>query len=120
MNQQQQVDKSLFKKTLLLEKETWMENFKKQLTAKLESTEANLRFQYSQERDKQIELAIERIEKETRNMQTCLQKNSENKLRYRLESMPDRLPMEWRCWFSRKKKQKKNRGKNVNTKKRKW
>lgn len=48
---------------------------------KLEKVESRLRDECNRERDRQIELAIERLEKETLDMKTCLQQSSENRLR---------------------------------------
>lgn len=52
------------KDTLEIEKEAWMNNYKKQQTTKFLEREAELHHQYKRERDRDIELVIERLENE--------------------------------------------------------
>ena len=67
--------------SLKTEQDVWMENQQRQFNMKLEMAEARIRDDSNRERDRQIELAIGRLEKETRSMKANLQKSSENKLR---------------------------------------
>ncbi|XP_012263429.2 centrosomal protein of 131 kDa [Athalia rosae] len=78
---QNQIEKKNLQETLRIEQETWMENYRRQQNTKLEKMESRLRNECSRERDRQIELAIERLEKETLEMKTSLQQSSENRLR---------------------------------------
>ncbi|XP_033216955.1 centrosomal protein of 131 kDa [Belonocnema kinseyi] len=67
--------------SLKTEQEVWTENQQRQFNLKLEMAEARISDDSNRERDRQIELAIGRLEKETRNMKSNLQKSSDNKLR---------------------------------------
>lgn len=60
----------------------WLENYKKQQIIKLEKSENKIREESQRERDRQIELAIGRLEKEARDMKTVVQQSYESKLRY--------------------------------------
>lgn len=79
---QHQIEKKTLHESLRVEQETWMENCRRQHNLKLEKLEARIRDECNRERDRQIELAIERLEKETLEMKTSLQQSSENRLRY--------------------------------------
>lgn len=68
--------------SLKTEQEVWTENQQRQFNIKFEMAETRIRDDSNRERDRQIELAIGRLEKETRNMKLNLQKSSDNKLRY--------------------------------------
>lgn len=50
--------------TLEIEKEAWMNNYKKQQSTKFMEREAELHHQYKRERDKDIEMVIEKLESE--------------------------------------------------------
>ncbi|XP_046412848.1 centrosomal protein of 131 kDa [Neodiprion fabricii] len=78
---QHQIEKKAVQESLRVEQETWMENCRRQHNMKLEKMETRLRDECNRERDRQIELAIERLEKETLDMKTSLQQSSENRLR---------------------------------------
>lgn len=67
---------------LKTEQEIWTENQQRQYNIKFEIAESKIKDESNRERDRQIEIAIERLEKESRNMKINLQKSSENKLRY--------------------------------------
>lgn len=63
------------------EKEVWMENNKRQDNIKLNLSETKIRAEANKERDRQIELAIDRFEKETNDMKINLQRATDNKLK---------------------------------------
>ena len=54
------------------EKNAWIDNFKRQQNIKLNMSEANLREQIIKERDQQIEMTIDRYEKEKNNIKINL------------------------------------------------
>ncbi|CAD6230888.1 GSCOCG00006868001-RA-CDS [Cotesia congregata] len=76
-----EVDRKKLRVDLEAEREAWVENFKKQQSSKFEMAEARVRDECNRERDRQIELAIARIEKETREVKVSLQKSAESKLK---------------------------------------
>ncbi|XP_011306238.1 centrosomal protein of 131 kDa [Fopius arisanus] len=78
---QNEIENQKFKETLSAERDSSIENFKKQQIMKSEMSEARIRDECDRERDRQIELVIERLEKETRDMKTSMQKCADNKLR---------------------------------------
>ena len=82
MSQRHRSELDSLRNSLKTEQEVWTENQQRQFNLKLEMAETRIRDDCNRERDRQIELAIGRLEKETRNMKSNLQKNSENKLRY--------------------------------------
>lgn len=59
---------------------TWADNYKKEQNATFTRTETAIRNDCQKERDKQIEIAIVRLEKESREMQAKLQQSFDNKL----------------------------------------
>ncbi|XP_024941076.1 centrosomal protein of 131 kDa isoform X2 [Cephus cinctus] len=81
LNRQHQIEKKSFQESLRVEQETWMENYRRQQSVKFERAEGKIREECNRERDRQIEIAIERLERETRDMKNDLQKSSQNKLR---------------------------------------
>ncbi|XP_063983556.1 centrosomal protein of 131 kDa-like isoform X2 [Diachasmimorpha longicaudata] len=78
---QNEIEKQNLKETVSAERDTLMENFKRQQLVKFEMSEARIRDECDRERDRQIELVIERLERETREMKTNMQKCADNKLR---------------------------------------
>lgn len=60
----------------------WLENYKRQQVIKLEKAQNKIREESQRERDRQIELAIGRLEKETQDMKTVVRQSYESKLRY--------------------------------------
>ena len=82
LKRQHQVEKRTLQESLDAEREVWIENYRRQQKSKFEMAQARIMDECNRERDRQIEIAIARLEKETRDMKANLQKNWENKLRY--------------------------------------
>ncbi|XP_047354936.1 centrosomal protein of 131 kDa [Vespa velutina] len=76
-----QAEKEALRESLQMEWTEWLENYKKQQIIKLEKSENKIREESQRERDRQIELAIGRLEKEARDMKTVVQQSYESKLR---------------------------------------
>ncbi|KAL2713892.1 centrosomal protein of 131 kDa-like [Vespula squamosa] len=76
-----QAEKQALQESLQKEWTDWLENYRKQQIIKLEKSEKKIREQSQIERDRQIELAIGRLEKEARDMKTVVQQSYESKLR---------------------------------------
>ncbi|XP_046826501.1 centrosomal protein of 131 kDa-like [Vespa crabro] len=76
-----QAEKEALRESLQTEWTEWLENYKKQQIIKLEKSENKIREESQRERDRQIELAIGRLEKEARDMKTVVQQSYESKLR---------------------------------------
>lgn len=74
-------EKKTLRETIEAERETWMENYKRQQMSKFEMAEVRIREDSNRERDRQIELAISRLEKETRDIKINLQLIFDNKLK---------------------------------------
>lgn len=81
LTRQFEADRKAMRENLETEREVWVENFKKQQSSKFDMAEARVRDECNRERDRQIELAIARIEKETREVKVSLQKSAESKLK---------------------------------------
>lgn len=60
----EQIELKSLKEAVEMEKDVWMNNYKKLQANKLLEREADLRHQYKRERDRDIEIAIERLETE--------------------------------------------------------
>ncbi|XP_015114971.1 centrosomal protein of 131 kDa [Diachasma alloeum] len=90
---QSEIEKQNLKEALKAERDAWVENFKRQQITKFEMSEARIRDECDRERDRQIELVIERLEKETRDMKTSMQKCGDNKLRCMKEKYETDLQM---------------------------
>lgn len=80
LKEQHEIAKRNFEESLRKEYLTWAENFKKEQSATFTRAEVTIRNDCQKERDKQIEIAIVRLEKESREMQAKLQQNFDNKL----------------------------------------
>lgn len=71
--------KKHFEESLRKEWLAWADDYKKQQTASLTRAENAIRNDCQRERDKQIEIAISRLEKESRDMRAKLQRNFDDK-----------------------------------------
>ncbi|XP_044015207.1 centrosomal protein of 131 kDa-like isoform X2 [Aphidius gifuensis] len=78
---QNDIEKKNIKEIIDAEKEAWINNFKRQQNIKLSISEANLREQIIKERDEQIELTIDRYEKEKNNIKINLQRETDNTIK---------------------------------------
>ncbi|XP_014610786.1 PREDICTED: centrosomal protein of 131 kDa-like [Polistes canadensis] len=76
-----QAEKQTLRESLQKEWTEWLDNYKKQQIIKLEKSESKIREESRKERDRQIELAIGRIEEDARNMKMVVQQSYESKLR---------------------------------------
>ncbi|XP_057320556.1 centrosomal protein of 131 kDa [Microplitis mediator] len=90
-----EVDRKTLKENLDAEREAWVDNYKKQQTCKFEMAEARIRDECNRERDRQIELAISRLEKETRDMKQNLVKSSDSKLQCLRDKYEGELEISW-------------------------
>nr|CAD7577107.1 unnamed protein product [Timema californicum] len=70
----------LAKETYEADQEAWMYNYKKHQTAALVEKETELREQLKRERDREIELVIERLETEAVKFRTELEQTADNRL----------------------------------------
>nr|CAD7195636.1 unnamed protein product [Timema douglasi] len=84
LNSRDQHDKrnelKLAKETYEADQEAWMYNYKKHQTAALVEKETELREQLKRERDREIELVIERLETEAVKFRTELEQTADNRL----------------------------------------
>lgn len=80
LKEQHEIAKKNFEESLRKEWLTWADNYKKEQSAIFAKTEIAIRNDCQKERDKQIEIAIIRLEKKSREMQAKLQQNFDNKL----------------------------------------
>ncbi|XP_021928717.1 centrosomal protein of 131 kDa-like isoform X4 [Zootermopsis nevadensis] len=69
------------KEALEIEKEAWMHSYKKDLATHISEQESELRNQYKRERDKEIELVIERLESDATRSRVELEQAMDNRLR---------------------------------------
>ncbi|XP_067006805.2 centrosomal protein of 131 kDa [Anabrus simplex] len=69
------------KETLEIEKETWIHNYKQQQAALLSERESEIREQYKRERDREIELVIERLENDAMQARKEQEQMAENRLK---------------------------------------
>lgn len=74
-------EKKAFEETVLAEKEAWVSNNQRQYNAKLSMAETQIRNECIRERDKQIELAIVRLEKESDTKKSSFHQSFENQIR---------------------------------------
>jgi len=81
LKEQHEIAKKNFEESLRKEWLTWIDNYKKDQNATFTRAEATIRNNCQKERDKQIEIAIVRLEKESREIQTKLQQSFDNKLK---------------------------------------
>lgn len=80
LKEQHNAAKKNFEESLRNEWLAWTDNYKKQQSADYAKAETTIRNNCFKERDKQIEIAIVRLEKESREMRTKLQQSFDNKL----------------------------------------
>lgn len=80
LKEQHEIAKRNFEETLRKEWLAWADNYKKEQSAIVTRAEAAIRNDCQKERDKQIEIVIVRLEKESREMRTKLQQSFDNKL----------------------------------------
>ncbi|XP_043281919.1 centrosomal protein of 131 kDa isoform X2 [Venturia canescens] len=88
---QNQIEKRTLEESLQSEREAWIENYRRQQNSKFEIAQAKVIDECNRERDRQIEIAIARLEKETRETKTNLQKSWENKIRCMREKYESEL-----------------------------
>lgn len=69
------------KEALELEKEAWILSYKKDQTKQISEQETEIRNQYKRERDKEIELVIERLESDATQSRAELEQAMDNRLR---------------------------------------
>ncbi|KZC09207.1 5-azacytidine-induced protein 1 [Dufourea novaeangliae] len=90
LKQHQLNEKRTLQESLKTEWEAWIADYKRQQTLKFERAESKIRDESNKERDRQIELAIERLEKDSREARLGLQQNFDCKLR----SLKEKFDME--------------------------
>ncbi|XP_076230569.1 centrosomal protein dilatory isoform X4 [Nomia melanderi] len=81
LKQQYINEKKALEESLKAEWEAWMADYKKQQSLKMERAECVIRDECNRERDRQIELAIQRLEKDSREAKLSLQEHLDCKLR---------------------------------------
>ncbi|XP_069695012.1 calponin homology domain-containing protein DDB_G0272472 isoform X2 [Periplaneta americana] len=69
------------KETAEIEKETWMHNYKKEQAKLLSERELEIKDQFKRERDKEIELVIEKLESEATKTRTEMEQTMDSRLR---------------------------------------
>jgi 5-azacytidine-induced protein 1 len=69
------------KEALEIEKEVWINSYKKDQATYISQLELEIRNQCKRERDKDIELVIERLETEATQSKTELEQTMDNRLR---------------------------------------
>ncbi|XP_032686822.1 centrosomal protein of 131 kDa [Odontomachus brunneus] len=79
LKEQHESAKKNFEESLRKEWLAWADDYKKQQSANFMKAEATIRNDCQRERDKQIEIAISRLEKESRDVRTKLQQNFDDK-----------------------------------------
>lgn len=79
LKEQHESAKKNFEESLRKEWLAWTDNYKKQQNANFTRAETTIRNECQKERDKQIEIAISRLEKESRDMRAKLQQNFDDK-----------------------------------------
>ncbi|KAK1123334.1 hypothetical protein K0M31_008952 [Melipona bicolor] len=81
LKQQHSNEKKTFEESLKAKWEAWLFDYKRQQNLRIEQAENKIKDECNKERDRQIELAIERLEKDSRNERAMLQRNFDCKLR---------------------------------------
>ncbi|KAK9304972.1 hypothetical protein QLX08_003828 [Tetragonisca angustula] len=81
LKQQHSNEEKTFEESLKAEWEAWLLDYKRQQNLRIEQAENKIKDECNKERDRQIELAIERLEKDSRNERAMLQRNFDCKLR---------------------------------------
>ncbi|XP_048269427.1 centrosomal protein of 131 kDa isoform X4 [Bombus terrestris] len=84
LKQQHSNEKKTLEETLKAEWEAWLVNYKREQNLRIEQAESKIKEGCNKERDRQIELAIERLEKDFRNERSTLERNVDCKLRRRI------------------------------------
>lgn len=80
LKEQHEIAKRNFEESLRKEWLAWADNYEKEQSATFTRAETTIRNDCQKERDKQIEIAIVRLEKESREIQAKLQQSFDNKL----------------------------------------
>lgn len=80
LKEQQEIAKRNFEQSLRNEWFSWVDDYKKQQSTNFAKAEIAIRNDCQKMRDKQIEIAIARLEKESRETQVKLQQSFDNKL----------------------------------------
>jgi len=80
LKEEQEIAKQNFEQSLQKEWLAWVDDYKKQQSANFTKAEIAIRNDCQKVRDKQIEIAIARLEKESREIRIKLQQNFDNKL----------------------------------------
>jgi len=80
LKEQHEITKKNFEESLRKEWLAWADDYKRQQNAKFTRTETAIRDECRKERDKQIEIAIARLDKESRETRAKLQQGFDNKL----------------------------------------
>ncbi|TGZ47548.1 5-azacytidine-induced protein 1, partial [Temnothorax longispinosus] len=91
LKEQHEIAKRNCEESLKKEWLAWADNYKKEQSVTFTKAETAIRNNCQKERDKQIELAIVRLEKESREMQTKLQQSFDNKLELMKEDYDAKL-----------------------------
>lgn len=81
LKQQHSHEKKALQESLRMEWEAWLADYKRQQTLRIERLGDKIRDKCNKERDRQIELAIERLEQDSRDAKLTLQQNFDCKLR---------------------------------------
>ncbi|XP_076169261.1 centrosomal protein dilatory [Ptiloglossa arizonensis] len=81
LKQQHSNETKAIQESLKTEWEAWLADYKRQQNLKLEKAENKIRDECYKERDRHIELAIERLEKDCRDTKLTLQQNFDSKFR---------------------------------------
>ncbi|CAK9816111.1 Centrosomal protein of 131 kDa [Anthophora plagiata] len=81
LKQQHSNEKKTLQESLRMEWEAWLADYKRQQNLKIEQAENKIRDECNRERDRQIELAIERLEKDSRNAKLTIQQTFDCKLK---------------------------------------
>ncbi|XP_077266800.1 centrosomal protein dilatory isoform X3 [Temnothorax americanus] len=91
LKEQHEIAKRNCEESLRKEWLAWADNYKKEQSVTFTKAETAIRNNCQKERDKQIELAIVRLEKESREMQAKLQQSFDNKLELMKEDYDAKL-----------------------------
>ncbi|CAK9803347.1 Centrosomal protein of 131 kDa [Anthophora quadrimaculata] len=81
LKQQHSNEKKTLQESLRMEWEAWLADYKRQQNLRIEQAETKIRDECNRERDRQIELAIERLEKDSRNAKLTIQQTFDCKLK---------------------------------------
>ncbi|XP_076757293.1 centrosomal protein dilatory [Xylocopa sonorina] len=81
LKQQHSNEKIMIRESLKVEWEAWLADYNRQQRLRMEQTENKIREECYRERDRQIELVIERLEKDSRNAKFTLEQNFDRKFR---------------------------------------